>query len=101
MRSVWSTLVAVALVVAGARVGTAQASSPGQRELHAAKTLRVAPTVRRAHNQARHLDSLVVVARVELPAVARHALPSERRATIAQPVALHLFVRSSRGPPRA
>src|SRR3569623_472197 len=36
MRSVWSTLVAVTLVVAGARVGAAPAGRPGHRELLAA-----------------------------------------------------------------
>src|SRR3569832_1163574 len=53
MRSVWSTLVAVTLVVASTRVGAAPAGHPGHRELHAAMFLRVAPTVRRAHQPVR------------------------------------------------
>lgn len=101
MRSVWSTLVAVTLVVAGARASTAQPRSAGQSELHAAKCLHAAPAVRRAHRQARVLDSLVATARVELPAVSRGVLAGERLAEVSQPVARHLFVRSSRGPPRA
>src|SRR3569833_3630546 len=62
MRSVWSTLVAVTLVVAGARVGAAPAGHPGRRELLAAKCLRVAPTVRRVFLPVRLLVLLVFVA---------------------------------------
>ena len=101
MRSVWSTLVAVTLVVAGARVGAAPTGHPGQRELHAAKCLRVAPTVRRAHQPVRPLDTLVTVAAVELPAASRHLLAAERSYESAQPAMRPLIVRVARGPPRA
>jgi hypothetical protein len=102
MRSVWSTLVAVALVVAGARASGAQPRAAGHSELHAAKCLHVvAPAARRAHRQVRVLDALVTVARIEVPAVSRGIVSSELAAEVSQPVASHLFVRSSRGPPPA
>jgi len=101
MRSVWSTLVAVTLVVAGARVGAAPAGHPGHRELHAAKCLRIAPTVRRAQQPVRPLDTLVTVAAVELPAASRHLLAADRSYESAQPAMRPLIVRVARGPPRA
>lgn len=101
MRSVWSTLVAVTLVVAGARASAAQPRYAGHSELHAAKCLHVTAAVRRAHRPVRALDSLVAVARVELPAVSRRVVTSELGAEVSQPLASDLFVRSSRGPPRA
>jgi hypothetical protein len=100
MRSVWSTLVAVTLVVAGARVATAQPRPAGHSELHVAKCLHVAPAARRVTKTARVLDSLVAVARIELPAASRRVLLLEPGAETSQPLAQHLFVRSSRGPPR-
>jgi len=101
MRSVWSTLVAVTLVVAGVRVTAASTGRAGHSELHAAKCLQVAPTVRRAHGSSRALAAVITVARVELAPVSRHALPMERAASVSQPVDLHLLVRTARGPPRA
>ena len=97
----WSTLVAVALVVAGARASAAPPRAAGHSELHAAKCLHVSAAVRRAHRQVRVLDSLVAVARVELPVASRRLVTSELGAEVLQPAASHLFVRSSRGPPRA
>jgi hypothetical protein len=100
MRSVWSTLVAVTLVVAGVRVAAGPAGH-GHSELHAAKCLRVAPTVRRAHDQLRPLDALVAVSPSQAPYLSRHALAPAQHAASSQPVGRHWFVRSSRGPPRA
>ncbi|MEP6859154.1 MAG: hypothetical protein ABJE66_00940 [Deltaproteobacteria bacterium] len=99
MRSVWSTLVAVTLVVAGARVATAQPRHADHSELHVAKCLHVAPATRRAPRTARVLDLLVAVARVELPAASRRVLPSEPGVETSQPLARRRFVRSARGPP--
>lgn len=101
MRSVWSTLVAVTLVVAGARVGAAPAGHPTHSELHAAKCLRVAPTVRRAHHQARPLDALRAVAAIELPTASRQVLVAEPCGEAAPPAARPLIVRRARGPPSA
>lgn len=98
MRPVWTTLVAIALVVAGTRAGGPPAGRTGHRELHAAKHLHVAPSVRHAP---RPLDALVATAAIALPAVSRQVVVTDAGAAIVAPRPRPSFVRSSRGPPRA
>ena len=98
MRSVWSTLVAVTLVVAGVRVSTAATGTAGYSELHAAK---LAPTARRAHSPSRPLASFVVVSSIELRSASRQVVATAPATAIDKPRHPHSFVRNARGPPRA
>ena len=98
MRSVWSTLVAVTLVVAGVRVSAAATGTAGYSELHAAK---LAPALRRAHSPSRPLSSFIAVAAVELPSAARQIVALAPATAVDQPRDACSFVRRARGPPRA
>ena len=99
MRSLWCALVAVCLVVGGLR--TAGATRAGDSELHAAKVGVVAHAVHRAPRSQRRIGAFVAPPSVRLA-------PAQRPVAIATPHALDavadarpLFVKSSRGPPRA